>query len=310
MYDFDPQKDYYKVLWIDKNATDDEIKKAFRKLAMKHHPDKWWDAEEFKKINEANMILSDRTKRSQYDAVRAGGWGFGGFWWGGASGFWGFWWWNWGFQVDFGNGAGGFGDLQDILDAFMWWGRSNRPRQWDDLQLVLNISFEQSYDGLEKTFDYKYSVQEGNKFTTKTRNISVKVPVGIRSGQMIRYPWMWNGGINGWPDGDLYIKINISASKVRERQWDDIYTTAEINVLDTVLGWNISVDHPSGKVSVKIPKLTQASDIIRVKGKWFLISKSILGDKHGDMMIRIKIILPKKLSKEQEKLWEELKKVS
>ncbi len=310
MYDFDPQKDYYKVLWIEKNANNDEIKKAFRKLAMKHHPDKWWDAEEFKKINEANMILSDKTKRSQYDAVRAGGGGFGGFWW------WGNTWWfggfgNGWFQVDFWNWwGGGFGDLQDILDAFMWWGRGNRSRQWDDLQLVLNISFEQSYDGLEKAFDYKYSVQQWNSFVTKNRNITIKVPVGIKSGQMIRYPGMWNGGINGWPDGDLYIKINISASKIRDRQGEDIYTTVEVDVIDLVLWANIQVNHPDGKVSVKIPKLTQATDIIRVKGRGFLISKSILWDKRGDMMIRIKVLLPKKLTKEQEKLREELQKIS
>ena len=309
MYDFDPKKDYYKMLWIEKDASDDEIKKAFRKLAMKHHPDKWWDAEEFKKINEANMTLSDRNKRAQYDAVRSGGGGwFGGgwFWW------WGFWWgWFGGqeFQVDF--GWGGFGDLQDILDAFMWWGRwGNRPRQWDDLQLVLNISFEQSYHGLDKNFDYNYSAQEGNRMVSKKRNITVKVPSGIKSGQKIRYPGMWNGGVHWGPDWDLYIKINVSASKTRDRQWDDIYTTLEISAIDMVLGSTISVDHPEAKVSVKIPKNTQATDIIRVKSKWFQISKSMLWGKYWDMMIRIKVLLPKKLTKEQEKLREELQKIS
>lgn len=308
MYDFDPQKDYYKMLGVEKTANDDEIKKAFRKLAMKHHPDKWWDQEEFKKINEANMVLSDRNKRSQYDAVRAG-WG-GGFWggWFGWGGFSGWWFADGGFQVDF--GWGGFGDLQDILDAFMWWGRGNRPRQWDDLQLVLNISFEQSYHGLEKNFDYNYSVQNGSHLVKNKRNITVKVPSGIKTGQMIRYPGMWNWGIHWWPDWDLYIKISVTSNKTRDRQWDDIYTTIEMNAIDMVLGATMSVDHPDGKVSVKIPKNTQATDIIRVKGKWFQISKSMLWGKYWDMLIKIKVLLPKKLTKDQEKLWEELKKIS
>lgn len=304
MFDFDHTKDYYKVLGIAEDATDDEIKKAFRKLAMKHHPDKWWDAEEFKKINEANMILSDKSKRSQYDAMRKWWWGwFGGGWFGGFGGFW-----DWWFQVDFGSGQmWWFGDLQDILDAFMWWGRGNRPRQWDDLQLAMNINFEQSYKWLEKTFDYKYHIQEWGKLVTKSRNITVKVPAWIKSWQMIRYPGMWNGWINGWPDGDLYIRVNITAHSKRDRSGDDIYTSIEVSAADMVLWTAITVDHPDGPVSVKIPRLTQVTDVVRVKNKWFLISKSILGNKHGDMMIKIKVILPKKLTKEQEKLWEQLR---
>ena len=80
MFDFDPQKDYYKILWVAENASEEEIKKAFRKAAMKHHPDKWWDAEKFKQMNEANMVIGDKQKRAQYDNVRK--WWFGGFWWG------------------------------------------------------------------------------------------------------------------------------------------------------------------------------------------------------------------------------------
>lgn len=156
--DFDPKKNYYDILWVDEDADTTEIQKAYRKLAMKYHPDrnKWNEesTEKFKEINEAKEILTDEQKKQQYDAFRKG--------WFGAWGFWGFqWWW----------GAGGFSgwvDLWDLLGWFFWWGAGGwfggwwwqrGPQQWDDLMLQMVISFEDSFHGVKKKVTYKRKVQ-------------------------------------------------------------------------------------------------------------------------------------------------------
>lgn len=153
--DFDPQKNYYDVLWIEEWAWEDEIKKAYRKLAMKYHPDRNRDdksaEEKFKEVNEANEVLSDNQKRQQYDAYRKGGFGAGGFWWGWFGWAWWFSWWV---------------DLWDLLWGFFWWwggfgwwGR-RWPQQWDDLLLQITISFEESFHGLKKEVSYSRNVKE------------------------------------------------------------------------------------------------------------------------------------------------------
>lgn len=148
--DFDPQKNYYDILWVSEDAWADEIKKAYRKAAMKYHPDRNKDnpeaEEKFKEINEANEVLSDPAKKQQYEAFRKGGYsGAGGFWW-----FGGFGWWQ---QVD-------IGDLGDLLGGFFgWWfggGSSKRagPERWDDLVMQLTLSFEEAYHGMTKEVSY------------------------------------------------------------------------------------------------------------------------------------------------------------
>lgn len=308
MFDFDPKKDYYKVLWIEENATEDEIKKAFRKAAMKHHPDKWGDAEKFKEMNEANMVLSDKQKRAQYDSVRKGGggfgwgqWGFGGFW-----DFGGGW-----FQVDFGQGGWfwWFGDLGDIIEQFMggmWWGFSNRPRKWEDLKLQLNITFENAYHGVEKEFEYTVQVQEGQYLKEQKKKIKVTVPRGIEDGQYIRYTGMGNGGIHGGPDGDLFVRISVQKHKTRQRSADDIVTKIETDVFQLMLWATVLVEHPDGKVEVKIPKGTQPQDVLRVKGKGF--TKGGFFDKKGDMLVHLIVKMPHGLNSAQEKQWKELQK--
>ena len=146
--DFDPQKNYYDILWLEEGADEWEIKKAYRKLAMKYHPDRNKNDKEadekFKEVNEANEVLSDTQKRQQYDAYRKWGfwaWGFGGFWWWGFSGAWGV-------------------DLGDLLWGFFWWGwgfgwaQRQWPTQGDDLIMQMTISFEQAYHGFSKTITY------------------------------------------------------------------------------------------------------------------------------------------------------------
>lgn len=149
--DFDPSKDYYQSLGISESANQDEIKKAFKKLAVQHHPDKGWSKEKFQEINEANQVLGDEKKRQQYDMYRKSGGGMGWFGWGG-----------WGF-----GGFGGFGggvdiDLNDVMDSFFGgWGRrwGGWPRPGEDIQVGLDISFEESYTGVSKTIQYARKVK-------------------------------------------------------------------------------------------------------------------------------------------------------
>lgn len=304
MYDFDPQKDYYKMLGVSESATEDEIKKAFRKAAMKHHPDKWGDQEEFKKINEANMVIGDPQKRQQYDAVRNGGggfWGFGGGWFGGFQGG-GFQWADVQFEW--------FGDLGDIIEQFMWGGfggASKRPRRGQDIQLSLTITFSDAYHGLTKPINYaKHEYDVNGQPTRVTKKLDVNIPAGIQHGQYIKYTQMGDGWRNWGPDGDLLVQIAIQSNSHRTRKWDDIYTTIEVPVHDLVLWAEHSVPHPDGDVTVKIPKYTQPSDILRVKGKWFGKKGGVFNNS-GDLMVRLTIKTPKKLSKEEAKLWEKIR---
>lgn len=313
MFDFDPKKDYYSVLWVAETATDDEIKKAFRKAAMKHHPDKWWNAEKFKEINEANMILSDKSKRNQYDSVRKG-W-FGWFGWGGWFG-WSWWWFGWfwwfgngWFQVEFGPWWG-FGDLGDIIEQFMWWmggwGFSKRPRKWEDLRIQISISFADSYHGVERTIDYVKQIQDGQYLKSEKKSITVTIPKNIEDGQFIKYTGMGNGGINWWPDGDLYVKIQVTKDKLWHRSGDNIVVKINVDIFQLILGWTVLVDHPDGKVEVKIPKWTQPHDIVRVKGKgfgkwWFFESK-------WDLLVHLVVQTPSSMTSTQEKQRKELQK--
>jgi DnaJ-class molecular chaperone len=312
MFDFDPQKNYYTILGVSESASDDEIKKAFRKLAMQHHPDKGGDQEEFKKVNEAYQVVWDAQKKQQYDAMRNGNygwgqWGFGG-WQGGFGWFGGF---GDGAQFQFGGG-----DLNDIFGDLIWgmfggWWYSQRPRKGDDVELQLNISFEQAYTGLEKDITYQKITsidEQTRKMIQSDDSVKAELPAGIATGQYLKFSGKWHAGRNGWPAGDLYIKIYVKPSSLYERKGDDIVVTAEVSIVDLVLGTEVSVAHPDTKMSVKIPKGTQVTDIVKVSDKGFpkLGKWGVFGHKHGDLLLKLRVSVPKKLTKEQEKLWKAL----
>lgn len=147
--DFDPKKDYYKILWVSEDATEEEIKKAFRKAAVQHHPDKkWGNKEKFQEVNEANQVIWNKQKRQQYDSFKKG-W----FWWfDGMSGSW----WFGGFQS--GWATFDFGDLWDLMWGIFWWGFgwwwSQWPKKWDDLKKKITITFDESYLGVSKKISY------------------------------------------------------------------------------------------------------------------------------------------------------------
>lgn len=351
MFDFDPKKNYYDILGVGESANEDEIKKAFRKQAMQHHPDKGGDQEKFKAINEAYQVIGDAGKKSQYDSVRKGGGGFGGYDFGG-SGF------GWGTQFDF------WGvDLGDLMGDLLGGGfstggrRSKRASKWEDLQTTCTITFEESYKGTTKEVSYQRMVQEdglssstcpvcngsgatvqqvrtpfgvmqtqatcercegtgkiflkGGKeveawgLVKKSEKITVKIPEGIDDDVYIKYPGMGNDSSSGASSWDLYIKIQIKASEIFTRRGEDIYAKVEVSIFDMVLGGEATIDHPEGKVTFKIPKGTQVWDMIRIANKGFSTGGKVFA-KRGNMIITPKINIPKKLSKEQEKLWKQL----
>ncbi len=359
MFDFDPNKNYYEILWVSEDASEDEIKKAFRKLAVKYHPDRWWDAEEFKKINEAHQVLSDNQKRQQYDAYRKGWY----TWW--------FWWWGFGWWTTF--------DVNDIFwdifgDVFWWawWARAwSRPRRWSDIQVSIKISFKEAYSWVSKEFKYKrmdscntcswsWVAPDSKKETCKNCNgkwvviqqqrtpfwvmqtqstcnvcfwqwvtnskpcwdcsgkwlvekeekIKVDIPSWIKSWEFLRVPWMWNYWKNWWPTWDLYVKVLYEEDPNFSRSWDDLIYNAQIPYYDAVLWWEVFVPHPDWELKVKVPKWTQVGERIVVSWKWFWKWWFWIWNKKGDLVVVPKIILPKKLSKEQQELFEKLKKLS
>lgn len=353
MPDFDPKKDYYKILGVNENASEDEIKKAFRKLAIKHHPDKWWDKQKFQEANEAHQVLSDARKRQQYDSIRKWGFDPSGFWWGGYG--WG------GAQVDFwGFGGGGF-DIGDIFwNLFGGWFGGEDQEGWarapKDIKKQIDITFDESYLGVEKKISYtRHVLVEGidqktcpvcaGKWRTsqqvrtpfgvmqtqaackkchgygtiytkdgkeleegalesKKEIVDIKIPAGIKEGVYIKYAGKWDQSLS-WDFGDLYLKINILGSKLYWRKNEDLYTTLDVNIFDLVLWGEYEIPHPEWKIKVKVPKGTQVGDKVKLAGKGF--GGSGVFTKRGDMFIEPRVHIPKKLTKEQEKLWNELK---
>ena len=349
--DFDVSKNYYDILGVDEKASADEIKKAFRKAAVQHHPDKWGDKKKFQEINEAYQVIGDEKKRGQYDAYRSGGYTWGGQGWFGGFG---------GFGGGQGFDAGDF-DIGDLLGWFFGWGFGGGSRQrkntnGEDITIGLTITFEESFLGTTKKFSYErlqktewatektcdtckghgvVSQQVQTPFGTMQSQVAcrecdgagkifskdgkvlpygwlhrdkeileVKIPAWIREGAYIKFSGKWNDGISG-KAGDLYIQIGITASKLYERKGEHISVKAAVTIYDLVLGGECMVDHPTGKMKVKIPKWTQIGDMIKIAGKWF--GEGGMFNKKWDLYVMPKIDIPKKLSKEQEKLWSELR---
>lgn len=335
------KRDYYEILGIQKNATKDEIKKAYRKLAMKFHPDRNPDNPEaeakFKEASEAAEILADENKRSRYDQFGHAGVD------GQASGF-------------GGGGAGGdFGDLGDIFgdlfgDVFgqgggRGRGRSgggrSRARRGEDLQMPLDVTFEEAAFGCEKEVSIvRNIVKEGTTPKTCTTcnghgeirrqqgfftiaqpcpycqgtgevaerikkkvNLSVKVPAGIDHGQRLKLSQEGDVGAHGGPNGDLYVQVRIEDHAFFERDQFDVYCEVPINFSQAALGAEVEVPTLSGKVSMNIPQGVQSSKKMRLKGKGI---QRLGGYGFGDQIITIVVETPTKLSDEQKALFETL----
>src|SRR3989344_4522145 len=285
-------KDYYNILGVNKNASEEEIKKAFRKLAHVHHPDKSGGNEaKFKEASEAYAVLSDKKKRAQYDAfgTTGAGAGAGGF--QGAAGFDPS-----GFGFDFsGFGNAGFdtGDLGDILSSIFGGRRVRRGR---DIAVDIELSFHEAIFGAQR------KVVINSKFV-KQKEVSISVPPGIDDGQMVRLSGMGEALEGGVP-GDLYVKIHVRKHPYFRKEGFNLVTEMEVKLSEALLGADKVVATLDGEITLKVPSGTKHGMILRVKNKGVPLG----GNRRGDIYIRISVQIPEKLSKEAKKLIEELKK--
>lgn len=295
--------DYYKVLGIDQSATTADIKKAYRKLARKYHPDLNPNDKEaemkFKQINEANEVLSHAENRKKYDQygkdwkhadqfeqARQSQRGGGGF--GGASGqgyeqyadsdFSDF------FESMFG-GAGGGGRTSGF-------GSRQTKFRGQDFNAELHLELRDVYESDKRTL------------TVNGKNIRITIPAGVENGQTIKIKNYGGPGVNGGPNGDLLITFVINNNTEFKRDQNDLYKDVEISIYDAVLGGEITVDTFNGKVKLKVKPETDNGTTVKLKGKGFPVYKK--SGQHGDLYLNYKISTPKNLSPKEKELFTEL----
>lgn len=283
----------YERLGVDKNASQDEIKKAYRKLSKKYHPDINHEAgaeEKYKKVQEAYETLGDEQKRAMYDQYGAtdgqpgGQGGFGGF--GG-----------------FGGNAqyGDFSDLGDIFSQMFGGGFQdpNRPRKGQDLQYRMNLTFEEAVFGKEATISYTRSTDDGKQ---ESKELKVTVPAGVENGQQMRLSGQGEAGFNGGPYGDLFVVFRVSPSKDGfERDGSTVYSRMPIDFTTAALGGEISVKTVHGDVKLKVPAGTATETNFRLRGKG---APHMRSGNNGDHIVTLYVDVPKKLNKEQKKALE------
>ncbi len=351
-------KDYYQILGVEKNATKEDIKKAFRKLAHKYHPDKKnGDEKKFKEVNEAHQVLSDEKKRSEYDSygrVFSGGGGYGN-----QGGF-------GGGQWDFSDFAGAQGfedfDIGDIFGEFFGGRKAGRPRG-RDIAIDMELDFEDSVFGIEKkvllnktskcdscdgsgaekgsdlitctTCNGRGAVREarrsifgaittekvcnacfgsgkvpenkckkckGTGVARKEEEIKIAIPAGVENGEMVRMSGMGEA-LAGGESGDLYIKIHVKKHLVFKKDGNDLVMDLNIKLSDALLGNTYNIQTLDGDINIKIPPYIEHGSFLKVKEKGIPYERG----KRGDLLIKVKIELPKKLSSKAKKIIEELK---
>ncbi|WP_044204756.1 DnaJ C-terminal domain-containing protein [Flammeovirga sp. OC4] len=295
--------DYYKVLGVDKNASQSEIKKAYRKLARQYHPDKNPDDEvakkKFQEINEANEVLGDEDNRKKYDKYGKdwehadqfesqgfGGGGFGGF---GGGGFGG------GGFGGFGGGQGG-ADFSDFFNSMFGGASSPRPKKGGDYKVNVTLDLRDIYKTEKRT--YKIN----------NKNIRVTVPAGIADGQVIKIPGHGKAGINGGQNGDLLIAFNITNNTEFERKESDLYKTVDLDLYTALLGGEITIDTFDSKVKLKVKEGTQNGMKVKLRGKGFPKYKQ--DEVHGDLYITYNVKVPSSLTDEQKALIQKVRDLS
>lgn len=293
------KRDYYEVLGVSKNASDDEIKKAYRKLAVKYHPDKnpgdKSAEEKFKEISEAHEVLSDKEKRARYDQFGhagvnggAGGDPFAGF--RGGNPFGG------GFSAngqtfnfDFGGGG-----LDDILGSiFGFGGGTRRPRRGADYQTSVTLTFEEAIFGTTK------------KVNVNGKDLTIKIPAGIDDGMSIRLRGKGGEPPEGSTEhGDLYVRVRVKPHKTLTREGSIILSEEKISMVDAALGCEIDVETVDGTVIMKVPAGTQSGTPFKLSGHGVPFRGD--GDR-GPHIVSIIVETPRNLSRKQKELLQEFK---
>ena len=287
-------KDYYKILGVERSASPNDVRKAYRKLAMQHHPDRnpgdKKAEERFKDVNEAYQVLNDPQKRARYDQLGSAysGWQQRG----GSPG--DFDWTQW-----FGGQQGGtrveYGDINDLFgqDAFSDFFRSlfggaggartsTGTRRAPAYQQPITISLEEAYRGTSRSFQ------------SDGRQLTIRVPAGVKTGSKVR-------AAGAAPDGrDLYLIVEVADDPRFERQGDDLRTSTGIDVFTAMLGGEAAVQTVEGDVTLKIPAGTQPEQVFRLAGRGMPRLKS--PQSRGDLFVRVKVHVPKDLSPEQQQL--------
>ena len=291
--------DYYRILEIGKDATDVEIKKAYRKMARKYHPDLNPNDKEaekkFKEINEANEVLSHAENRKKYDQYGE----------------------NWQHSEEYGKqqqqyqrsgqqgGFSGFGgsggvDYSDFFES-MFGGRSaggrsrNIPSKGQDFNAELHLDLKEVYTTHKRTL------------TINGKNIRLTIPAGVENGQVIKIKGLGGEGSNGGTKGDLYLTFSIKNNTAFKLDKHNLYTTADLDLYTAVLGGDCIVDTFDGKVKLTVTPGTQNGTKVKLKGKGFPVYKK--EGEFGDLYVSYQILIPTNLSEKEKELFMELSKL-
>ena len=295
-------KDYYKILGVERNATTDDIKRAYRKLAVKYHPDKNpgnKEAEEkFKEINEANEVLGDAEKRKKYDALgtsyknyqRSGGTAEDFDWseWRSAG--------NGGFEHEDIFSGGSFSDFFESIfggenNGFKT--RSSRkPRKGSDYNAETDISLEEAYHGTNRRMDINGHI------------LQINIKPGVKDGQVLRLKEKGGAGINGGPKGDIFITLHIPEHPHYTRKGNDLHCDIPVELYTTILGGKQVVRTLKGNLRIDIPKETENGEVLRLKG----MGMPVFGkaNEFGDLYAKVKVLVPKNLTPRELELFKEL----
>jgi curved DNA-binding protein len=299
-------KDYYQIMGVKRDATQEEIKRAYRKLARKYHPDvsKERNAEaKFKELGEAHEVLKDPKKRAAYDQLGSQ-------------------WkagqefrpppnWQGGFEFhDFGGGAdmGGFSDFFETLFG----GAARRPgarssrefrRRGEDHHARVVVELADSYRGATRSITLQVpQVDERGRVATRPRTLSVKIPPGIRQGQQIRLAGQGGAGFGGGEAGDLYLEVEFSPHGRYRVDGADVYLDLPVAPWEAALGATVEVPTPAGAVELKVPPNSQSGKKLRLKGR------GIPARPPGDLYVVLQVVLPPADSERQRRAWEQMQR--
>lgn len=302
--------DYYSILGVDKTATQDDIKKAYRKLARKYHPDLNPNdptaKDKFQEINEANEVLSDPEKRKKYDAYgenwkhadefeaqqqayraqqQANGNRQGEYWYSTDGEH---------FTSGFGGNASGFSDFFEELFGHRGatGGRTRGGFRGQDIEAELQLSLREA------------SVTHKQTFSINGETLRITVPAGVANGQVIKLKGHGGKGMNGGPDGDLYITFAVSDDPAFKRKDNDLYTDVNIDLYTAVLGGDVTVNTLDGQVKLKVRPGTQNDAKVRLKGKGFPVYKQ--EGSFGDLIVTYHVSIPTTLTEHQKDLFRQL----